>query len=187
MDAQGQADNAKGTVSDVLFRASEASAATAAEPPVQAQILLGAILLVVGMVAFLPMILPSLTGHRHDDGGVTRQALAKSSQSQDMLYMQAHQKARRGQYEPAIEELTKVINASSRRIDAYYNRGRCYMSMREPRFDLALSDFNRAIALDPHDGDLYRLRATAYEHLGNHAKAVADLETAEKFTWHDPK
>jgi tetratricopeptide (TPR) repeat protein len=186
MDAPGQADNAKNTVSAVISRASAVDAA-ANEPSAQAQFLLGAVLLVVGMVAFLPMMLPTLTGHQHDGGGPTRQALAQSSLSQDMLYMQAHEKVRRGQYEPAIEELTKVINASSRRIDAYYNRGRCYMSMRQPRFDLALSDFNRAIALDPHDGDLYRLRATAYEHLGNQAMALADRKMADKYTWHDPK
>jgi tetratricopeptide (TPR) repeat protein len=90
-----------------------------------------------------------------------------------------------GEYGKSIEELTRVINGSPRRLDAYFNRGKCYMNMREPRFDLALADFNRAIALDPSDGDLYQLRATVYEHLGNHDLALADRKKAEKYAWRD--
>ena len=183
MEAEGQVDRAQLTAAD--FSSKSGPSGAAKEPP--AQVLLVVILLVIGTVAFSPMFLPMLTKHPHESSGVAPQPLDRSGKGRDMLYMQAHEMIHRGKYGPAIEELTRVINASPRRIDAYYNRGRCYMSMQEPQYDQALSDFNRAIALDPHDGDLYRLRAAAYEHLGNHAMALADRKMADTYTWHDPK
>jgi tetratricopeptide (TPR) repeat protein len=189
MEAQGQADKAQVKAADFHPKAHDSGAPK--DPP--AQSLLTVVLLVIGVFAFLPMILPMLTRHQvHGSSPMVGraapdEALIRSSLGRDMLYMQAHEKANHGHYGLAIEELTKVINASSMRVDAYYNRGKCYMNLPEPRFDLALSDFNRALALDPHDGDLYSLRATVYEHLGNRALAATDRKMADKYTWHDPK
>lgn len=58
----------------------------------------------------------------------------------------------------------------------YTNRG--FLNLRKSRFKEAEQDLSRAIALLPLSVENYRLRAEAYDKLGQRAKAVADYRTA---------
>ncbi len=146
--------------------------------------MLAFVLLIIGVVAFAPMVAP--TFRRHSDYEVpsgpqmidqyTAQ-LAKNPRNRDLLYMRGHQYAYNRRYKEAIADLSQVIAASNRRVDAYFHRGQCYMAIN--RYDLALSDFNNALAMDPTDPDLYKLRANTYSHLGNRKLALADMAMAK--------
>ena len=69
---------------------------------------------------------------------------------------------------------------------AYNNRGIAYLQLREttpfgPIYDpdeRAIQDFDKAIQLDPNDGDAYVNRGLAYDALGQYAKANADKAKA---------
>ena len=59
---------------------------------------------------------------------------------------------------------------------AYNNRGLTYDEM--GRFELAINDFDRAIALDASDHKVYTNRGMLYGKIGQFDKAIADFEKA---------
>ncbi|GEM_PF-3455468 len=59
---------------------------------------------------------------------------------------------------------------------AYFRCGLVYNSM--GKFDSAVDNFTKAIAINPDRPDFYKMRAQAYEKLGQHYKASADLGKA---------
>ena len=48
------------------------------------------------------------------------------------------------------------------------------------RYDLAIADFNNAIALDPVEADAFRGRSEAYRELGQTALAQQDMNQSMK-------
>jgi tetratricopeptide (TPR) repeat protein len=158
------------------------------------QIVLGAILAVIGIVAFAPMFSPMIVRQFPPVGNPIRTmsapstgrnrtpTLASDPRNRDIFYSQGHQKAYAGRYKEAIEALTKVIDSNGRRIDALFQRGKCYLAIK--RYDLALRDFNNAIAINPYDRDLYVLRAQTHQRMGNDQLAKDDYSKADKCEWH---
>jgi tetratricopeptide (TPR) repeat protein len=65
---------------------------------------------------------------------------------------------------------------------SHANRGMAYMFKGD--IDKAMTDFNKAVALDPTYATAFVDRGTAYENKGDHAHAIADFDTAIKL---DPK
>jgi hypothetical protein len=59
---------------------------------------------------------------------------------------------------------------------AHYNRGRAYRDKGE--FDRAIADYDKSLALNPRDADVYGNRGVAYEQQGNEQKAAADYRKA---------
>lgn len=91
---------------------------------------------------------------------------------------------RQKKYQLAIADYTKVIKdwdnhtkadsapTKSQLIHAYVNRGIAYSSLQKPEHQLAIEDYNKAIAIKPDYADAYINRGIAYSGLGKHETAV---------------
>ncbi len=60
----------------------------------------------------------------------------------------------------------------------YHKRALAYLESK--RYDEAIADFTRTIALDPKDHSYYTLRGYAYEMKGQRDRAIADYRRAVK-------
>ena len=65
-----------------------------------------------------------------------------------------------GEYDRAIEDLTKAIELRPNDSRAYYNRGGTFID--KQFYELAIRDFDRALNLSPDDPSLYLLRGVAH-------------------------
>lgn len=74
----------------------------------------------------------------------------------------------------AIQVFDKVIKQDPSYRNAFYNRGTCYLSVKE--YQNALRDFNNAIKTNPKDGDYYYNRALLFLELKEPIKACLDLK-----------
>lgn len=83
-------------------------------------------------------------------------------------------------YEPAIESYTKAINTASDRqmVQIYVNRGIAYLSLHEPKYELAIQDLNQAINIDPKYFDAYVERGIAFASLGQYDRAIENYNQA---------
>jgi protein O-mannosyl-transferase len=78
------------------------------------------------------------------------------------------------QFERSVQDLTMYLQKRPNDAEMLYNRGLSYMALQ--RYNDALADFNRTIALKPKFGRAYQSRANAYEALGDTVKAAADRQ-----------
>jgi tetratricopeptide (TPR) repeat protein len=102
--------------------------------------------------------------------------LAHGKASAELYELRALARARRGDYAGAIEDDTKALGLRPDSIPLLTKRGWLYLTSRAPT--LALRDFEKAIELDPTNGDAYEGRGSARILLGDYRAAVADTETA---------
>lgn len=79
----------------------------------------------------------------------------------------------------AINDWTKAIELSPKRVQLYVNRGSVYF-VEEKKYELAISDFTKAIELSPKNDFLYRMRAMIYDAAGRKDLADADLQKAKE-------
>lgn len=95
--------------------------------------------------------------------------------SPEWYFNRADELAGEGQYEEAIEEYTKVIEANATnttRVGAYINRAAAYIALE--RYDEAIADYTEAIILDPERALAYKNRAAAYNAKGDYELAISD-------------
>lgn len=84
---------------------------------------------------------------------------------------------RQGDFDLAIKDYSKVIDARNRDLsDIYLKRGFAYQSTGD--LDLAIRDYTEYILLNPGDVTGYYYRADAYKSRGNFLFAVRDYEKA---------
>lgn len=86
-----------------------------------------------------------------------------------------------GKFEEAVDFYTKRLDemeGSSGRAIVLNRRGRAYLS--QMRYDDALTDLDRAVALSPGYKDAYYIRALVLLDLGRYSDAVRDTESAIK-------
>ena len=78
--------------------------------------------------------------------------------------------------QPAIDDLTTIINSDPSYLNAYLNRANAYV--RASRFAEAVQDYNQYLQSSPDDhGSTFR-RGYAYASLGQHGKALEDFNRA---------
>ena len=78
-------------------------------------------------------------------------------------------------YRSAIVFFTKSLNLNPSSL-AYSNRGSAYTSVH--KYDDAIADYDRAIALNPNDAAAYDSRGVAKTHKGDYDGAIADSSRA---------
>lgn len=79
-----------------------------------------------------------------------------------------------GDYQPAIEIFSMIINASPKDFLAYEARGNCYVALKE--YNQALDDFAKAIELAPNYPYAYYNRGRVYIVLDDYDKALSDMQ-----------
>ena len=85
-------------------------------------------------------------------------------------------KAKRGDWQGAIADWTKVIEINPRFADAYSNRGVAKDELED--YQAAIADFNKAIEIKPRDADVYYNRGNAKGELKDYQGAIADYTKA---------
>jgi tetratricopeptide (TPR) repeat protein len=83
---------------------------------------------------------------------------------------------KKGEYELAIKDYTKVIELKRDYAEAYYNRGVAYVNKGE--YELAIKDYTKAIELKPNNKEAYYNRGVCYGEKGEHELAIKDCTKA---------
>jgi tetratricopeptide (TPR) repeat protein len=82
----------------------------------------------------------------------------------------------KGLIQLAIEDYSRAIKLGKTAL-THFVRGNAYLGNRD--FKLAVDDFSAAIKISPEFADAHQGRAAAYDKLGQHALAEADIKRAE--------
>src|SRR5208282_1871397 len=83
---------------------------------------------------------------------------------------------RKGKYDLAIADYTKVIGFEPNNAEAYINRAWAYHLKGDDTN--GLTDANKAVGLAPRNAGIVETRAEIYEKLGQRDQAIADYRTA---------
>jgi len=81
-------------------------------------------------------------------------------------------------YRQAIRDCDKGIELNPKSVSSYYNRGLCYLNLKDYR--QAIEDFNKTIELNPKKGDAYHNLGLAYRRLGDHQEGNKNIQIAAK-------
>ena len=77
---------------------------------------------------------------------------------------------------------TQKKQSKSRDVDFYFNRGFAYIN--KGQYDRAISDYTKAIEIDPKYASIYYNRGIAYDNKGQYDQAISDHTKAIEI---DPK
>ncbi|WP_281232146.1 tetratricopeptide repeat protein [Flavobacterium gelatinilyticum] len=94
------------------------------------------------------------------------------SQSAEVFFNKAFNKAAAGNYKGAIADYTKAISKNSKMVEAYQNRGVAKYKLKDLKG--ALADFNKTIELDDMNADAFTGRANANFSLSNFVETIED-------------
>jgi lipoprotein NlpI len=92
------------------------------------------------------------------------------------LYNRGTAYQRRGDFDLAIQDFTRVIELRPETSKAFYNRGMVYLSQGE--FDRAIQDFDEAIRISPEYAVAFSNRGVAHMNKGTYDRAIADFDQA---------
>ena len=95
-------------------------------------------------------------------------------------YWQGNQRLKQGDYQGAVEALTKTIDKDPHNFGALLNRGLAYENLKQ--FDNALPDYTRAIELVPRFARAYHNRGHVYSALGQYERAIENYDDALKYS-----
>ncbi len=90
----------------------------------------------------------------------------------EALFQQGIDKISAGDYQGAIEALTKVLQSNPEDAEAYYNRGIALAQLEE--YEKAIADYSKVLELSPDDAEAYDNRAIARAELEDYPGAIAD-------------
>src|SRR3974377_1965041 len=82
----------------------------------------------------------------------------------------------KGDFDCAIEQYTRAIQASPKFVDAYFNRGRAHDARGE--LNEAVADYDKALSIDPRKAEVYNNRAIIRVEQNDLRGAIADLDRA---------
>lgn len=88
----------------------------------------------------------------------------------------------KGEFDLAIQDFNKSIEAFPYDAKVYSNRGIAYANKGE--FDRAILDYNKAIELNPKLANPYNNRGNAYSHKGDFDRAIADFNKSIEINPH---
>jgi len=89
-----------------------------------------------------------------------------------------------GQYENAVEDLTRYTTLAPGTPKDYINRGLAFRILK--KYDPAISDLSRAVRMRPGNEDAYIHRGVTYLEAGNYNIALADFKKAVKIAPKNP-
>lgn len=117
-----------------------------------------------------------------------------ASEEETELYNLGTTANSQGEYKMAIEYFSKVIKMNPNFSEAYVNRGTAYSRIKNPdakssfydeQINNAISDFDKAIAIDPKNGYAYYNRAVAKYIKGDSNESLLDIKKAKELGFKD--
>jgi tetratricopeptide (TPR) repeat protein len=111
-------------------------------------------------------------------------ALEPEQPNPDLLLLRARAYAGDKKFNPALDDLNKVIELKPDVADAYIERGIVFTQTR--RFDDAIGDLTRAIEIDPKSVKAYAMRASARLQAEANDDALSDVNQALLIANNDP-
>ncbi len=102
----------------------------------------------------------------------------------DLLLLRGRAYAGDKKFNPAVDDLNKVIELKPEVADAYIERGMVFAQTR--RFDDAIGDLTRAIEIDPKNVKAYAMRASARLQAEANDDALSDVNAALEIASNDP-
>jgi tetratricopeptide (TPR) repeat protein len=109
---------------------------------------------------------------------VCETALTKDANNKDLFSARSQVYAKKGEYQNAVNDMTKVTVADPQNINAFCMRGNYYQNLGQ--WQNAANDFSKCISMDPKFSPAYTGRAYSYEQANNYAAAIKDYETILK-------
>ncbi len=94
------------------------------------------------------------------------------------LLQEGSQSLYRGDYQKAIELLTRSIRYKPDMPEAYFLRGGAHFSLKEVQ--LAMDDYTKAIEINPVYADAWATRGDIYFYLGDKTKACENYREAQR-------
>jgi tetratricopeptide (TPR) repeat protein len=119
-----------------------------------------------------------------DDATQAIALLPPDTPDPDLLLLRARAYSGDKKFNPAVEDLNKVIELMPDRVDAYVERGMVFTQVR--RFDDAIGDLTRAIEIDPKNVKAYAMRAQARLQAEANDDALSDINQALEIANNDP-
>jgi tetratricopeptide (TPR) repeat protein len=113
---------------------------------------------------------------------VTIISFSVAGQSAQEQYQIGIEKHKQLDFKGAIKDYDKAINLDKSYALAYFNRGTCYMALKETK--AAMRDFNETIELDPKFAKAYYGRASLYVMQEKYIESLPDLDKTIEF---DPR
>jgi predicted O-linked N-acetylglucosamine transferase (SPINDLY family) len=96
----------------------------------------------------------------------------------DALHLSGLIAAKSGQYEAAIQLISKAISINAANSSAYCNIGNVYLNI--GKHDLAIENYSMALKLNPNNDVAYFSRGLAHQGLNQLNQAITDYENALK-------
>jgi len=105
---------------------------------------------------------------------------ANNSLNSETTVSKGQEKLKSGHYQEAISLFSDAISMDAGNYKAYFSRGIGYSKL--GKFEIALKDFDKSIALSPENDKamLLFLRGECYYQLNKFKKACADMKKAEQ-------
>lgn len=97
-----------------------------------------------------------------------------SAQDAESLFQAGKEKFSKGDFTSAIEFYTKAIAADPKHLNAYLQRGSCYIQIK--KYDEAVKDYSFVINEQPNQLWAYLSRGSAYNKLEQYGKAINDFD-----------
>ena len=98
--------------------------------------------------------------------------------SKEIFYARSQVYSQKGDFQNAVNDITKVIVAEEKNSAAYFMRASYYQKLGQ--WQNAINDFNKCLSLDPKNSSSIIGRAYSYEQMNNFKAAIKDYETILK-------
>jgi len=105
-------------------------------------------------------------------------AVASMGSAGSYQYFKGNERLQSGDFQGAVNALTKALAKDPENFGALLNRGLAYENLKQ--YDKALADYDRAIAIVPAFGRAYHNRGHVHSKMAQYERAVADYDEALK-------
>ena len=85
---------------------------------------------------------------------------------------------KKGMFDAALEDFNKVLKLDPNYVNGYINRAALYINPEVQQYQLAIQDYDKALALDAHNVQARYFRGVALRSMGKHPEALSDIEQA---------
>lgn len=129
--------------------------------------------------AYVGLALVQLKLNKADEAlAICETALTKVPNSKEVFFARSQVYSQKGDFQNAINDITKVIVGNEKNSTAYFMRASYYQKLGQ--WQNAINDFNKCLSIDLKNNSAIIGRANSHEQLANYTAAIKDYETILK-------